>query len=539
MEQFEEQFGVPVSDSEPGMNLISVDFDIIMVNRTNERLYAKSMTALLGNKCYREFEKRPEPCPHCPGRLALQTGEAQEAETTGMRDDGTRFSARIKAHPVIGPDNRPTGFIEIVEDITEAKRTESLASIDTKLQAWLAGIQNVRSALREALRATLMVEGIDCGAAFVLDSEVHPELVLERGLNPASAEIFTELARRTGRDGTAASPPVDLYGAARPAGSPRVAAVVPVLHHGVPLAVLIVGSTVYPVIPGSLRNGLQVLGTTTGTAISRILAEQSRGDAIADLEAIISVSPLATWAVDGRDRITMWNKAAEKVFGWRAGEVVGSPPPWGRDPNAAESRDAMLARKDGSPVEVRLSSARFRDIVGNDSALIFIAEDLRAQRRIEELEARVAELEALTTADIPGAFPNPNGRALDGTRVLIVDGDEDWGAELTEILSTLGCIPVQCAAPEYMAERLAAADASQQPFCAAVVALIGRDGTSGLGQRAALRSLGLDAPVVLSSDVEVRGHEQHGIAAVITRPYQADAVRAALLEALEESGRPC
>jgi hypothetical protein len=123
--------------------------------------------------------------------------------------------------------------------------------------------------------------------------------------------------------------------------------------------------------------------------------------------------------------------------------------------------------------------------------------------------------------------------------VLIVDGDEDWGAELTEILSTLGCIPVRCAAPEYMAERLAAADASQQPFCAAVVALIGRDGTSGLGQRAALRSLGLDAPVVLSSDVEVRGHEQHGIAAVITRPYQADAVRAALLEALEESGRPC
>ena len=109
------------------MNLISVDFDIVMVNRTNERLYAKSMTALLGNKCYSEFEKRDKPCPHCPGRLALETGEAQEAETTGMRDDGTRFSARIKAHPVIGPDNRATGFIEIVEDITEQKRAESLA----------------------------------------------------------------------------------------------------------------------------------------------------------------------------------------------------------------------------------------------------------------------------------------------------------------------------------------------------------------------------------------------------------------------------
>ena len=53
------------------------------------------------------------------------------------------------------------------------------------------------------------------------------------------------------------------------------------------MAALVVGSTVYPVMPPSLRTGLQVLGTTTSTAISRILAEQSRGDAIADLEAVI------------------------------------------------------------------------------------------------------------------------------------------------------------------------------------------------------------------------------------------------------------
>ncbi len=170
MEQYEEQFGIPTPDTEPGMNLISVDYDIVMVNRPNERLYAKAMVAMLGNKCYREFEKRDAPCTHCPGTLALATGEAQETETTGLRDDGTRFSARIKAHPVIGPDNRPTGFIEIVEDITEQKRTESLAAIDVQLQTWLAGIQNVRSALREGLRASLLVEGIDCGAAFMLET---------------------------------------------------------------------------------------------------------------------------------------------------------------------------------------------------------------------------------------------------------------------------------------------------------------------------------------------------------------------------------
>jgi PAS domain S-box-containing protein len=533
VEQHLEQFETPVSDTEPGMNLISVDFDLVMVNRANERLYGKSMVALLGNKCYREFEKRDEPCPHCPGRLALETGVAQEAETTGLRDDGTRFAARIKAHPVIGPDNRPTGFIEIVEDITELKRAESLASIDGQLQAWLAGIQNIRSALRETLRATLLVEGIDCGAAFELGSaDGHPDLIQERGLAPACVESFAEIVRKASSPGATAPHCMELEGVPLPAGFPRVIAVVPILHRGTPLAALVVGSTVYPAMPASLRTGLQVLGTTTGTAISRILAEQSRGDAIADLEAVITVSPLATWAVDGQGHITMWNKAAEKVFGWRAGEVVGSAPPWGPSPTASGSREAVLDRKDGRPVEVRVSSARFRDVVGNDSAYIFIAEDLRPQRRVLELETRMAELEGrLASQTAANEAPETPTGILQGVRVLVVDGNEPWGGELAEVLTSLGCVPVRCVAPEHTAAVLAEAGRSEQPFRAAVVALLGPDGASGLGQRAALRSLGLKAPVILSSDVDVRGHEQHGVAAVIRRPYTHEAVREALMAA--------
>jgi PAS domain S-box-containing protein len=530
MDVNEDRFEAAASDTDPGMNLISVDFDLVMVNRTNERLYGKPMVALLGNKCYREFEKREEPCPHCPGKLALETGEAHEAETTGLRDDGTRFAARIRAHPVIGPDNRPTGFIEIVEDITEQKRAEALALVDARLQSSLAGIQNVRGALREALTAALQIEGIDCGAAFLLNQPGdRPDLVAQRNLTAPCLEKLTHIAH----DGTERR---WIEGE----GSPRAVDVIPIFHRGSAFASLVVGSTIYPQLPASLRAGLHALGATTGTAVSRMLAEQSRGDAIADLEAVIAASPLATWAVDGRGRVTMWNRAAEKVFGWRAGEVTARVPPWDRSPSAAPagSREVVLHGKDGRPVEVRLWTAPFRDVVGNDSALIFMAEDLGPQRRILELENRVAELEARLTAEKSQADDIPvSVGGVENVRVLVVDGDEAWGAELSATLSMLGCLPVRCGFPERTAAVLAEADAAGQAFGVAVVALVGPGGGSGLGQQAALRSLGLRTPVIISSDVDVRGHEQHGISTVIKRPYDLEAVRRALLQALLQEDR--
>jgi hypothetical protein len=38
----------------------------------------------------------------------------------------------------------------------------------------------------------------------------------------------------------------------------------------------------------------------------------------------------------------------------------------------------------------------------------------------------------------------------------------------------------------------------------------------------------------MSSDVDVRGHGQHGIAAVIRRPYRQETVRDVLMAALRE-----
>lgn len=45
------------------------------------------------------------------------------------------------------------------------------------------------------------------------------------------------------------------------------------------------------------------------------------------LEAIIEASPLAIIALDHQINLTIWNPAAERMFGWRKEEVLGKPYP--------------------------------------------------------------------------------------------------------------------------------------------------------------------------------------------------------------------
>ena len=43
------------------------------------------------------------------------------------------------------------------------------------------------------------------------------------------------------------------------------------------------------------------------------------------LRATIEASPVAVLEVDLDDRISLWNPAAERMFGWSADEMIGGP----------------------------------------------------------------------------------------------------------------------------------------------------------------------------------------------------------------------
>jgi PAS domain S-box-containing protein len=121
----EERYRSLVDNIYFGINLINKDFKIITTNVVSCRQFNKSASELSGKYCFKEFEKRQTVCKHCPGVLAMSTGQTHQVDTEGRRDDGSKFLARIHAFPLFYPDGTIKGFNEVVEDITERKRMEA------------------------------------------------------------------------------------------------------------------------------------------------------------------------------------------------------------------------------------------------------------------------------------------------------------------------------------------------------------------------------------------------------------------------------
>ncbi len=140
------------------------------------------------------------------------------------------------------------------------------------------------------------------------------------------------------------------------------------------------------------------------------------------LQALIAASPLAVVGIDRESRVTLWNPAATRLFGWNAEEALGSPLPYVDAEHLEEHRairervlqgeqvvglEARRRRKDGSLVEVSLNVAATRDEAGRVNGMVALVVEIGERRRIaEELAAhrsRLAELVEARTAELSQA----------------------------------------------------------------------------------------------------------------------------------------
>jgi PAS domain S-box-containing protein len=71
---------------------------------------------------------------------------------------------------------------------------------------------------------------------------------------------------------------------------------------------------------------LEKAAVDMGAALAFLVTHQRFRDAKRGYDALLRAAPMGICCLDREGRVTMWNSAAERIFGWPAGEIVGHPP---------------------------------------------------------------------------------------------------------------------------------------------------------------------------------------------------------------------
>lgn len=126
-------------------------------------------------------------------------------------------------------------------------------------------------------------------------------------------------------------------------------------------------------------------------------AEVALSESNVALRTLIESSPLAIISINADKKITIWNPASERMFGWQAAEVLGSPLPFipldkknefdriGQQVFAGESFtdfEMRCYKRDGSPVDILISSAPLRDASGVVYGLMAVIIDTTLNRQL-------------------------------------------------------------------------------------------------------------------------------------------------------------
>jgi len=205
----EERYRSLVENINLGIAFIDTNHRIVMQNKALCKMFGKSVTEFIGRHCFREYEKRAKVCDHCPSVMAMATGVPAEAETEGVRDDGSRFVARIMCLPVYDRDGHATGFIDIVQDITKRKEYENqLEESKKRLQTFFDGISEpmLMTAIDGARSRTKIYGWIEPGVNFSTSGHTN----LPQGYNHlpniiAGQQGFERRAEDRGTDSCAAA----------------------------------------------------------------------------------------------------------------------------------------------------------------------------------------------------------------------------------------------------------------------------------------------------------------------------------------------
>jgi diguanylate cyclase (GGDEF)-like protein/PAS domain S-box-containing protein len=144
---------------------------------------------------------------------------------------------------------------------------------------------------------------------------------------------------------------------------------------------------------------------------ARKQAEEQLRDTRDALQTIIHSSPLAILALDHEDHLTMWNPAAEAMFGWSDKQILGQANPTVPENKSKEyealrqatingmafsNLDTLRLKKDGTQFPVSLSVAPLRGQQSQVIGRMHIIADITDRKKLQEELRQQATTDELT-----------------------------------------------------------------------------------------------------------------------------------------------
>lgn len=422
-----------VNSSDDAILSKNLDGVITSWNKGAERMFGYTAAETIGQPITMLFpEDRVNEEPAILARIV--NGERiKHYETVRRRKDGTLIDISLTVSPIFGPDGRVLGASKVARDVTEKRRDQE------RLAVTLACIGDAVISTDETGRVVFMN-----AVAERLTGWTENEA---KGV--PMAEVFKILNETTRVTVTS---PVDK-----------------VLKDGVTVG--LANHTVLIARGGEERpieDSAAPIRDRAGRVIGVVLVfrdSSARRDAelaALRLAAIVEGSDDAIVSKDLNGIVRSWNPGAERVFGYRAEEMIGQPITRLMSPERLYEEQQILARlqrgervdhfatrrvrKDGREIDVSLTISPIRDSEGHIVGASKIARDitelkiaqqkleayaadleLKVRERTARLEATVGELEAFSYSlshDMRAPL-----RAIHSLTELVI---EDYGARVPE-----------------------------------------------------------------------------------------------------------
>jgi diguanylate cyclase (GGDEF)-like protein/PAS domain S-box-containing protein len=329
-----------------------------------------------------------------------------EEEDRFDRADGERRWLRWELRPWLSDANEVGGIVIFTEDITSRKRAEEEREqlhIDiVKRSQWLRAEQRFRALLNSAPDAMIVVNAK--GQIVLANSQAG------RLFGYASQELLEQPVEILLSDGARA---IHIEHRTRFLLNPRVRS----MGSGLELFGRRKDGSTFPA-----EISLSPLQTDDGLFVSGAIRDASdrkkAEEAMAHLAATVECAYDAIFSEDLAGLIRSWNPGAERMFGYSAGEVVGRdirfliPSEHEEDRllerirrgEEVEPYETVRRRKDGSLIDVWLTSSPLRDSRGAVIGVAKIARDLTERKELERKLMAEAQTDALTEATVRRRF---------------------------------------------------------------------------------------------------------------------------------------